>query len=840
MSTFTTGRINSTSGSRYMYAYCSQTTNGSSANNSTINWTIYTKDGGSTCYDTGPTYLWIGGVQRYYKARTSWSSFAFPAAAGSTSGSYTLAHNNDGSVAAQEVKLKSAIYTGEWNSTTVSGTWTLDKIARYFSSTPAISLASRTETSITLNWSTSETCSSISWNGGGNSVSTTGLPGTSGTVTFSNLTANTTYNIYGTFKRSDSSLDSNSGTGNYTTHNYPHVTSVGTANLTIGGEQTLSLYNPMGRTVTIKMYKSDGTLLYTSGTTTGTSIKFTPTATTLYDSIKTAQSASCYYSAICSSPSSTINTSTSYTYKVIGNETPTFAASNVSTYDATSAITAVTGQTAAGGWLVQGLSELKITIPTAASPKNSASISKYEVTFAGATKTVAVGTTGETWGVFNGSGEQTISIKVTDSRGLSTTVTKAVTYVAYRAPSISLTAGRANNYGETVNISATYTGSDVSGKNGVKVQWSGAGKSGYLTGSASTYDTAETGTKTTTATGVNNETAYTFTATITDKFGKTATASINVPIGQPTMFVDVEQAGVGVNCLPQGQGLYVADNLRVGYQEGKQALQRYDIDLTGLASDTFYPITFDIGRDMLECEIYSRGASGDDPWNQNSLSFTLKCQGWSDTPYYLHIKDYNYYDANEITIGSIGTGDQGGANCVWLRGGLLYYFYSNRKATKRETGFTFGNEVFTIGPNYYGGSNSNVTIRFTPKSTINGGTTYFSHGIKTSGGINAAGKIQTSSSIEATGGSVSASDSLFANNGYLYSVCNGKQTKIGCENSSHTHYVTNANTSHWFNKTVQVAGQIMKGSGYNLNVPAVFIQSGQPSASQTGDIWFIT
>lgn len=845
MSTYTTGRINSTSGSRYMYAYCSQTTNGSSANNSTINWTIYTADGGSTCYDTGPTYLWIGGVQRYYKARTSWSSFAFPAAAGSTSGSYTLAHNNDGSVAAQEVTLKSAIYTGEWNSTTVSGTWTLDKIARYFSSTPAISLASRTETSITLNWSTSETCSSISWSGGGSNVSTTGVPGTSGTVTFTGLTANTTYNIYGTFKRSDSGLTSNSGTGSYTTHNYPHVTSVGTASLTIGGSQTLSLYNPMGRTVTIKMYKSDGTLLYTSGTTTGTSISFTPTATTLYDSIKTAQSANCYYSAICSSPSSTINTSTSYTYKITGNETPTFAASNISTYDATSTITAITGQTAAGGWLVQGLSELKITIPTAATAKNSASISKYEVTFAGTTKTVSVGTTGATWGVFNGSGEQTISIKVTDSRGLSTTVTKAVTYVAYRAPSISLTAGRANNYGETVNISATYTGSDVSGKNGVKVQWSGAGKSGYLTGSASAYDAAETGTKSTTATGVNNETAYTFTATITDKFGKTATASINVPVGQPTMFVDVEQAGVGVNCLPQGQGLYVQDNLRVN---GKRLIQKFDMNLKSLSTEMFYPVTFAPQRERIDCEIYSVGGNADSPWNQNSISFSATWTGWSDTPKTFNVHNYRIFDDTaEVTIGCIGGGAHAGVFCVWLRGGLEYHFCSNVPASYHINDYTYSDEVFTVGANYYGGANTNVDILFTPRSTIwrgdyiwgllrasgdiRGGT------LTSDGAIAAAGQI-TGSFIKASGNTEAGAD-IVARNGYLYAFGNSRYVRVGCENGSHAHYVTDATDSHWFNKAVRVAGALYKGSGYNVNVPGIYVQSSQPGATQTGDIWVI-
>lgn len=840
MSSIQTGNIWSTQGSRYMYAKATQTTNGSSANTSTINWTITTAGDSDTYYDTGPTYLWIGGVQRYYKARVSWSSLAFPAKAGSTSGSYTLTHNNDGSVADQEIKLSTAIFTGAWNASTVSKTWTLDKIARYFSSTPSISLASRTETSITLNWSTSETCSAIAWNGGGSNFTTTGVPGTSGTVTFTGLTANTTYNIYGTFTRSDSSLTSNSSTGSYTTYNYPHITAVGTSNLTIGGSQTLTLYNPLSRTVTIKMYKSDGTLLHTTGTTTGTSITFTPTAATLYSSIPSNQSANCYYSAICSSPSKTMNTSSSYTYKVTGNETPTLATANVSTYDVTTAVTGITGQTAAGGWLVQGLSQLKVAITAAATAKNSATISKYEVTFAGVTKTLSVGTTGGTWGVFNGSGNQTVSIKVTDSRGLSSTITKTVNYVAYRAPSISLTAGRANNYGTTVNISVSYTGSDVSGKNGVKVQWSGASKSGYLAGSASAYDATESATKSTTATGVDNQTAYTFTATITDKFGKTATASVKVPVGQPTMFVDVEQAGVGVNCLPQGQGLYVQNNLQIN---GKRLLQRYDMDLSGLSTDTFYPVGLTGATFRIDCEISSPALGGDAAWNQNAISFSLKGRGWSDTPKSFNIYHYGVYTPSEITIGCIGAGSRNGSICVWLRGGMNYQFFSNTPATLYPSGFQNGDEVYSPGTNYYGGENSYVDIIFTPQSTITEGL-YFDKRMRVGGNLKSSsltveGDASVGGSLSCSN-SISASKSLFANNGYLHSVCNGKTTKIGAENSSHTHYITDANTSHWFNKTVQVAGQIMKGSNYSLNVPAVFIQSGQPSASQTGDIWFIT
>ncbi|MBQ9731080.1 MAG: hypothetical protein IJV94_02985 [Bacilli bacterium] len=119
---------------------------------------------------------------------------------------------------------------------------------------------------------------------------------------------------------------------------------------------------------------------------------------------------------------------------------------------------------------------------SAATPQNSSSISKYEVIFGGVTKTLSVGTTGGTWGTYNSTGEQTVTIKVTDSRGLITQVTKKVTYVAYRPPSISLSGARETKYADKTDennevildkdkiiLTAIYSGADVSGTNGVKV-----------------------------------------------------------------------------------------------------------------------------------------------------------------------------------------------------------------------------------------------------------------------------------------------------------------------------------------------------------------------------------
>ena len=73
----------------------------------------------------------------------------------------------------------------------------------------------------------------------------------------------------------------------------------------------------------------------------------------------------------------------------------------------------------------------------------------------------------------------------------------------------------------------------------------------------------------------------------------------------------------------------------------------------------------------------------------------------------------------------------------------------------------------------------------------------------------------------------------------LYSYANSRYIRIGNENGSFAHYTTDASNGHWFNKTLYAAGAMYKGSGYNVNVPGIFVQSTQPGATQTGDIWVI-
>lgn len=112
---------------------CTQTPN-IAGNYSTINWTLTSAGGSSLYYSVGPTTVTINGTVVKTIARTEYSSYKFPAAKGSVSGSLKVYHTDNGSKSIA-VSLVTAIYTA--TTSTKSGTWALDKIDRYASITSA-------------------------------------------------------------------------------------------------------------------------------------------------------------------------------------------------------------------------------------------------------------------------------------------------------------------------------------------------------------------------------------------------------------------------------------------------------------------------------------------------------------------------------------------------------------------------------------------------------------------------------------------------------------------------------------------------------------------------------
>ena len=147
-----------------------------------------------------------------------------------------------------------------------------------------------------------------------------------------------------------------------------------------------------------------------------------------------------------------------------------------------------------------------------------------------------------------------------------------------------------------------------------------------------------------------------------------------------------------------------------------------DLDLSALDKTKFYPLVGLSGLNFAEVAICSESGMGSAEYNQNRIHFDISTYGWSDTPFTLNIREYTCYENNEITIGCIGRGAHSGAWAIWLRGGIHYTCFSRDVDLSLKTSdYTYGDETYTVGTNYYGGSNSNVGVGFTPQSTITEG-----------------------------------------------------------------------------------------------------------------------
>lgn len=223
----------------------------------------------------------------------------------------------------------------------------------------------------------------------------------------------------------------------------------------------------------------------------------------------------------------------------IVNGTPTFSASNISYKDSNSSTVAVTGNNQK---LVQSLSNLLATI-TSATAKKSASISKYEATINGVTKTITSAGNID-FGVINSANNLTLSVKVTDSRGNTVTASKTVTFLAWVLPTAIISLKRKNNYEDQSYLTVNATYSSVDSKNSVtiKYQYKKTTESSYTS-----LTTINNGSQVTLT--LSKDFAWDFKIVITDKFG-TTTYNTVLAKGKFILFVDTKKLSVGVNCFP--------------------------------------------------------------------------------------------------------------------------------------------------------------------------------------------------------------------------------------------------------------------------------------------------
>lgn len=578
---------------------------------------------------------------------------------------------------------------------------------------PTTQINSYTETTATVKWTSDGTSNHIWYSvDNGSWVDAGNVNATTGTYTVSGLTVNKDHNIKTRVRKSNTSNTYDSSAASFKTYNWPSCTSA--PDFTIGNSVKLDFYNPLNRTMSIRMWSHVKQDFVTDAiNVTGTTYTFTPNASTLYASIPNNTS-STYNIDVTYSGNKYVKTGGKYSINATTSK-PTFT-NNFGLKDTT--VNDLTTAIGNNQILVQNVSNVNLTIASANKmvANNSATPRDYSILFGNLNKSAIAYTTNDldaNVGVITSTGNITATVVAYDSRGSNTQATKSFNVIQYNAPRIDISGiQRVNNY-ETethVKIAGTFDKVTVGNedKNLIKLvrfrykestsqTWESWTEMSMHTQGSGSYETN------TVTLQLDNTKQFNFQIEVTDR-AKTTTTNALLNVGEPLMF------------------LHTNGNLEVqnGIYSTKGCIGLYkELDLSSLPNTNFYPCTFNITDFEIDCEIHSPNVGSGNPYNQNVIHFKLLAQGWSDTPQAFQIITYGAYTNTEITIGSIGIGNQGGVNCVWLRGGMLYRIRSNANITLHTTDYTNGNEKFTVGTNYYGGSNANVTIVWTPQSRSN-------------------------------------------------------------------------------------------------------------------------
>ena len=450
------------------------------------------------------------------------------------SGYINIYHDNEGNKTFT-ASAEAGIYTVAVNCKG-SGTFELPTIPRY--ATSVQSLSNKTETTIKMNWSSDNTIDYI-WYSKDDGSNWTGIDvtdGTSGSYTISGLSANTTYKIKTRVRRKDSQLTTDSSALSVTTYNYPYCTNM--PNVTIGNILTINFYNPLSRNLQWTVIGADGSTIASNYTTATsyTGLSGDATVNNFYASIPNAKSGT-YKVKVTYGSSEITKTGGTYT---INTSQCTPEVGSFTYKDNNSTTSNITGNNQR---IIRNNSVLLFMLG-AATAKKSATISKYEVTTNGVTKSrTSAGNLD--FGKLNVGSNINATLKVTDSRGLTASKTISITIDNWSLPTAITTMKRKNNYYSDTYITVDGTYSSLNGKNSMTINIQ------YKKVTDSSYSTLQT-------LKDNVESTFTFDNTaewniriiVKDLLG-TTTYNLILARGMPLIYFDRLLSSVGVNKFPQ-------------------------------------------------------------------------------------------------------------------------------------------------------------------------------------------------------------------------------------------------------------------------------------------------
>jgi hypothetical protein len=388
-----------------------------------------------------------------------------------------------------------------------------------------------------MQWSSNSTIDYAWYSVNGSNWIAIGNPNsTSGQYTLTGLASYTSYTIKTRLRRKDSQLTADSNPLTTSTYRYPYCSTAPAFN--IGDPLTLTINNPLGRTVSASLILADGTEK-SIGTTSGTSISVPNNAewiNALYSSIP--DSASGRYTAKIVYGSIT-DTGNGSTYRATSAAAPSFSGES---YEDTNPNT--TSITQDNQKVIPTRSTLKFDI-SGITTKYNASVSGAKVTLNGTDYPMTVsGSSATVSNVPLNSSGQNATITLTDSRGQTYSKTVTLDILEYTAPNVSATAERDSGFYSETDITPTVNYTSI-GANAVTINL----KARKVGTTSYTVDQTIPDVQTSQVV-LDNEYAWEILLTVTDSFGGTGTYNITVARGLPLMYFDTEMNSVGLNQFP--------------------------------------------------------------------------------------------------------------------------------------------------------------------------------------------------------------------------------------------------------------------------------------------------
>ena len=416
------------------------------------------------------------------------------------------------------------------------------------------SLVSKTETTITLKWSSTTDVTGIWYSvDGGSSFTYAGAAsGKSGTYTITGRAANTTYSVVTRIKRKDTSVQVSSAALSVTTHDYPHAVTM--PDFYIGDSVTIGIYNPLGRTAAVSLLNSGGTALM-DGTvsTSGTSVTIKAAdynQSKMLQSIPNATSGK--YTVKVTWNSKNMSNSGG-NFKIKSGTVPIIGA--LSYKDTNATAISITGDNQK---IVRNQSVPNFTAQ-GLQATDYATFSKCTVTVNGKTYNLTISGTQATGtgAVIDSATNVNAVITLTDSRGLTVSKTIELTMLDWYIPTATVSAKRQDGYySETeLTVNANYAG--INGQNSVTIMYTATRSDSGATVSGTLEDNV------TSVAVLDNAYAWTVKFTVTDAFGGTVAYTVGIAKGVPIIFFDKDKYSVGINCFPNDKALEVDGDVAI-------------------------------------------------------------------------------------------------------------------------------------------------------------------------------------------------------------------------------------------------------------------------------------